>query len=418
VAHAAVNARSEATAVTVRRLMLCTAVWWDRGGAETNRLQRMRHVLRRLGVETVVTALSSDPDSGRGWSVADDTCGSVVRYRSTPSSLVYPSPAMRRVFGASRFHREHGDALLRRFECEALLVYTSQAPLAEACVELARRHRLPVLADAAEYHGFTPHYALNGVNLQQWLFRHRVVPRLDGLVGVGRGWCAWAERAGVPTAWVPAFGVRPAVVRKRVARSDEPIRLAFIGHWVRRECPDVLIAGLGAAVAAGVDLTVDVLGKPHRSYRERVWLRAVEASPHLRERIHFRGFVSDDERDRYLAYADLFVLLRPADQETEHLFPTRLPEYLASGNPVVLSATPTFRSCFTHGRDAWLLEPPVTASALTEAIVELAATPGQRYRIGAEGQARGLELFNDEQLGVRMGGLLAAAVTRCRGRFY
>lgn len=393
-----------------RRVLLCTAVWWGRCDAENHRLQRMRQALHAQGIETVITALHAEPGGREAdWSAESDACGAVVRYRLHPGRWVYPSPAMRRVYGAARFHREHGGALIEQFACAAVLVYADQAPLPNACLALARRHKRPILVDAAEYHRLSVHYLLNGVNLQQWRFRHRVVPSIDGLIGVGRGWCAWAQALNVPTAWVPAFGVEPERTRSHVAPADAPVRLVFLGHWVGRECPETLIAGLELAIQAGVDLHIDVLGKPHGSYRERAGLRALAAAPGVQARLRFHGFVSNAERDAMLADADLFVLLRRPDRETEHLFPTRLPEYLASGNPVILTATPTFAACFQHRQTAWLLDAPATPAAVSEAVQALASDPRLRVDIGAAGRELAQELFGVERLGDRLRQVIAEA---------
>lgn len=73
--------------------------------------------------------------------------------------------------------------------------------------------------------------------------------------------------------------------------------------------------------------------------------------PYLRE----LGFIPRAQMPEALALADLFVQPGQADVFNEYRFPSKLPEFMAMGKPVILPKSNVGRS-MTHGQDAWVVE--------------------------------------------------------------
>jgi glycosyltransferase involved in cell wall biosynthesis len=81
-------------------------------------------------------------------------------------------------------------------------------------------------------------------------------------------------------------------------------------------------------------------------YDEGSWVK-----PYVRE----MGFVPRKQMPEILALADLFVQPGYADRFNEYRFPSKLPEFLAMGKPVILPATNIGR-VLVNGRHAYVVE--------------------------------------------------------------
>jgi glycosyltransferase involved in cell wall biosynthesis len=77
----------------------------------------------------------------------------------------------------------------------------------------------------------------------------------------------------------------------------------------------------------------------------------------VQHRVVFTGRVLRDEIPRYLCNASILALARPAGLQSEGGFPSKLGEYLATGNPVVVTRVGDIPEYLTNGKDAFLVEP-------------------------------------------------------------
>jgi glycosyltransferase involved in cell wall biosynthesis len=77
----------------------------------------------------------------------------------------------------------------------------------------------------------------------------------------------------------------------------------------------------------------------------------------VQHRVVFTGRVLRHEIPRYLCNASVLALARPASLQSEGGFPSKLGEYLATGNPVVVTRVGDIPEFLTDGDDAFLAEP-------------------------------------------------------------
>lgn len=108
----------------------------------------------------------------------------------------------------------------------------------------------------------------------------------------------------------------------------ERLRLVHLGRINRRKGADLLLA-LAARLEGWPDVELSILGPVDAPY-----VRAVQATSQL-PRVHFQGFVSEDEKARVLAQSDVALFLSARDSH-----PLSPLECLASGLPVVSTWRP------------------------------------------------------------------------------
>lgn len=293
---------------------------------------------------------------------------------------------------------------------DAVIVYGESWYAFAGVRALCKREGIPLLGYPMEW---APPGVASVLGLSwpdQWMHRHVTYPRCDGIIGISRMWAQWARRQGVPAIVVPSFSKfdendAPAAAGPE---AHQRFRIVFVGRWVRRELPRTLFDAMQRALDRGVDLELVVVGSAgnptslsHR-IEERPATRRLAKLPRVRERIRFLGFVDPQTLVREMNAADAFVLLRRQSRETDALFPTRLPEYLATGKPVIVSDAGDLAAYLKHGESAYVIPAGDRPAELADAIVRLATHPDEAAAIGRGGRRALAESFDQQKLAARV----------------
>ena len=291
--------------------------------------------------------------------------------------------------------------------------------------KLAQKQGVPVFGYPMEW--FAPTFAgLLGFSwFDQWLQRVLTYPKCDGIIGISRQWARFAEARHIPTAVVPSFS-KYADDALPDAISHEPgrFRIAFVGRWHRRELPPTLFRALDLAIDRGVNLELVVIGstgKPtfrSQAMEERPSLRELEKHSRVRERIQFKGFIVGQALIDEMGRADAFVILRDDNLETRSLFPTRLPEFLSTGRPVIVSDAGDLALYLKDRESACVIPPGDRPKELADALCFLATHPEEARRIGQGGRDALAAHFSQRALARRVTDFVKAHrgnyAARCR----
>ncbi len=113
------------------------------------------------------------------------------------------------------------------------------------------------------------------------------------------------------------------------------------------------------------------------------------SDPEVASLVIDRGFVSRSEVPRLLAGADVLVQPGQSNEFNDYRFPSKLPEFLASGRPVILPRT-NIGLLLKDGEEAVVLEHG-HSTEIAEALQRLAADSTLRKRIGKNGRKFALQ---------------------------
>ena len=195
-----------------------------------------------------------------------------------------------------------------------------------------------------------------------------------------------------------------AVPRATLGLDDDAVYMVTLGRLVRRKNLARLLDAMAAA--GNPKLHLLVLGDGP----EKDNLASQAASLGLGDRVHFKGFVSETDKHRYLQAADIFTL--PSLHEA---FGIVYIEGMLAGLPVIASKPGGQEDYLTDGETGFLVDREDTA-ALTEAIRKLAGDPRAAEADGRQGPRGGAGLFAENHGGEIRGAVRTAGTGRIAAR--
>lgn len=377
------------------------------GTASASRIRHLARGLVELGHQVWVITMAPghvDPCDDRtdGWA---DWNG--VRFRNANNEFGLRPPPARiwRIAGMTSEMRADAnraaaqiDALRRSRGVDVVIGYSNYAAGMNRLVRYCRESRLPHVRDVVEWLG--PESFIGGrLNPLFWDSQrgfYRVLPQADGIIAISSTLQRWFQSKGLPTVRIPAV-IDPADAPQSApaahASADRPFSLMYLGKMVQRDGPMLMMHAVRAAVSAGHDVVFNVVGGTERIPEARRAQAYASADPLLRSRVKFWGRVSDEDVRRHLMESDALVFTRLSGRPGDAAFPTRLPEYLLTGKPVITSAVSDIGEYLADGVDALVIAPD-DSTALAEAIGKLVTRPDRGRSIGAAGQAKCAQCFH------------------------
>ena len=173
--------------------------------------------------------------------------------------------------------------------------------------------------------------------------------------------------------------------------SSPGLRLLFVGYYGERKgCPE-LVRALARAREAGVDASLQFVGREERRGEERL-LKELVRQHALEDVVDFPGFVPAEQLEHYYLTSDVICL--PSARE---ILPMALLEGMAFELPALATPVGGITELVVDG-ETGVLVTPGRIDELATAIVDLAADPERRRRMGKAARARVLERAGSERL--------------------
>ena len=173
-------------------------------------------------------------------------------------------------------------------------------------------------------------------------------------------------------------------------RSVEPY-IAYCGNASnRKDGVDDLIRAFSLVAKQTSDLKLYIIGRAPSNESDNSKL--VEELG-LRDRIVFTGIVPFDEMPEYLTNSRMLALCRPESLQNTYGFPSKLGEYLLTGNPVVITSVGDV-PLFLINKYSALLSPCGDINAFAENIMWIVKHYEEAQTIGERGREVALKRFN------------------------
>lgn len=270
-------------------------------------------------------------------------------------------------------------------------------------VLMARFYSISIFYDVVEW--FPPSafkfWSINPAFYDDWLGRYLPLLGSQGVIAITHYISEKYSRYQIPCMIVPSVfdssqndNLKPLSTQiKTQIKKDKYFSIIYAGTCKVGDGFENLLDAVKICFSKGCPIYLSVLGTDGLSGLALKQRRVCEEDEVLHSCVNFLGRVSDEEYFAALNSADCLVLPRPDSQIVRAAFPTRLPEFLSTGRPVVTTDVPDIPQYLEGGIHAQIVSGD-TSNALAEGILLIWEDPNRALSIGVAGQERGREVFD------------------------
>ena len=193
---------------------------------------------------------------------------------------------------------------------------------------------------------------------------------------------------------------RKPILTEKLTDKDS-VKVFFTGRLVYYKGVDVLLKAF--RLVNGCELFIAGTGELENS------LKAYAEKHNLADKVHFLGFLPDDELKQAYADCDIFVL--PSVVKSEAFGIVQL-EAMVYGKPVINTNLPSGVPYVSPDGETGLTVPPSNANALAKAINRLAEDKKLREELGKKAAQRVMDNFNEKDVIRKLYDYLSEGITR------
>lgn len=380
------------------RIIITGFFGFPNGMAATNRAMAYAQGLRRCGADVqVVCAKPSEPATGKAWNEKASGIFHDIPFAYGSGTTRVARSRM----GAAWLYLKSLYWLIRtiqiiareqkRFAILAFPDDTASLPL--ILLLSSRLFGGKLLIERSEF-PFVHAKQTPIIRLIRWLNQKWIYPRLDGLIVISTYLEEYYRRI---------LGCRSNMVRIpimveldrwiQVTRNPEPhdFTIAYCGNLDHPGEVEDLISAFASVHRSQAKVKLLIIGDGKR----KTGLQQITASQGTKGFIEFTGYLTREEVESRLSCCDLLVLPRRAGTFSSAGFPIKLGEYLATGKPVIVTATGDIPLYLKDGESAYLVQPG-DVKALADRIQDVVAHYETALQVGRAGQRVAAKYFDIE----------------------
>jgi glycosyltransferase involved in cell wall biosynthesis len=383
------------------RIFYVTKAPFPNGMAPTNRIMSCARGCGEAGAEmTVVVLIPTETESAGIANREPSGISEEIRYvYSSGETVRSKSFVGRRVHdmwgflnGLRFIWKEHSS---RRVD--ALVMYAANSPLhILTFFILSRLLGITFLQDRNEF----PHFLLKRTSIlarpYEKLYASTMFRTFDGILvmtGVLWRYLEPRMRRSAKQLLVP-MTVEPD--RFLDSREPSPFHFPYVAYCGapagNKDGVPILIEAFSLIASKWTQFKLVIIGD-HSNPAVRRSLEEFAERFGVSDRVVFTGTVPRTAMPAYLCHATTLALARPRSLQAEGGFPTKLGEYLVTGNPVVVTAVGEIPDYLKHKESAFIAEPD-SARDFADTLDHVLSNPDEAAEVGDKGRQVALEHFN------------------------
>jgi glycosyltransferase involved in cell wall biosynthesis len=283
---------------------------------------------------------------------------------------------------------------------DSVLFYGRSAFHFFPAVVIARINSINIFYDMVEW--FPPRAfrlgLLNPFFWDDWLGRHLPLLGCKGVISITTFIADRYARYNISTFILPSifdFSISDKLSPFHLERGniEDGFIVSYAGSCKLDDGFDILLESIRICVLQSCPVFLRVIGTDGLSGTAKFYRKVCEQDETLKDRVLFLGRVNDKEYYDLLYLSDCLTLPRPNSQVTQAAFPTRLPEFLSTGRPVLTTNVPDISRYLIPEVHAEIV-PANSAESLANGIVRLCKDRNRSEKMGLMGYQQALKVFN------------------------
>jgi glycosyltransferase involved in cell wall biosynthesis len=390
-------------------VLICTCVDFTKLSAARNRLLRMSRSLSLLNIDCKIISISTSAIIGN-YELNEKVLHYKVgdRYKNKIWSILPKS--LKHSLICRTFYKKNLTSIVSENNTDIIIGYTYLSIVGSMLLNKCREIEIPIVFDLVENFNIKIHYLLNGVNIQQQIFYSKYLKYSSGVICISPSWSEWANRKQLPNVYISSFFPdRSLIIDSRLNQKDS-LELVFMGNLISRELIIKIFSAIKLCKNKGLTINMKIIGTNKMGYRQWPAILYLKFFSKISKHVTFLGFLEDSEKDIALSNADVFILLRKDDKETMYSFPTRVPEYLSYGKPLILSKSNYLSSIFEHHKDIFFISKENKAEELSEQLYFIYQNKSFAKDVGIASYDKASVIFSSSNFGRALSNFLSLLV--------
>ena len=237
-------------------------------------------------------------------------------------------------------------------------------------------------------------YKIRDFDLKEF---YKSITRLDGIFVISSSLKDYFIKLGIPANKVQIVNmfVDESRFKHTEKKKCKDRYLAYCGTVSsNKDGVDDLIRAFATIQKRHPDIRLYIIGGIPKEKEKNAFFRLVDDFD-LQDSVHFTGMVSYKNMPQVLKNAEVLVLSRPDNKQAKYGFPTKLGEYLLTGNPVVVTGVGDIPLYLKDGESAMIAKPN-NPQDFADKVCWLLEHPDTARKIGERGKNMARVSFNNE----------------------
>ncbi len=283
---------------------------------------------------------------------------------------------------------------------DSILFYSKDTILGFFLSRLSQYLKIPLIEEKCEFH-FRNRCNIK-IKIKSWIYEKIVVPCFDG---------AFIMTDALADYYKPLMRKNAKVLKMPILVDMKRFELKYSN--INEEY--IAYCGSPSGDKDGVPILIRAFAKVSKKY-SNLSLKIIGNYPNVEERKRVQQFIDElklsgkvevtgkktpEEVAAYLTGAKLLALARPDNFQAKYGFPTKLGEYLATANPVVVTDVGEIAKFLQDGVSAYIAKPD-NVNDFAEKMISVLSDYKMACRVGVNGKQVAEENFSYKQHGKRI----------------
>lgn len=228
------------------------------------------------------------------------------------------------------------------------------------------------------------------INLK--LYLKFIVNQFDGIYVINNALKKYFSALTQSSVSIVNMMVDPSRFEQDSVKSDKNTVISYCGNLDdEKDGVSILIRAFAVIASIFPKTILQIIG-PLNNKTTKQKMESLVIELKIEKRVLFTGYILNEEIPQLLMNSDILALARPNNKQAEGGFPTKLGEYLATGNPVVITNVGEIGLFLKDGVNAFISKPDNVEDFSKK--LEEAVSSKKRIQIGLAGKELVYNEFN------------------------